>query len=264
LITLGQFLAFFFAALIPSIMGAISGIGGGIIIKPMLDTFFGLRPEEINFLSGSTVLAMSIITLLQNRIRKIKLNDRRGIVLALGAVFGGVTGKLIFTVAISVSTGKSTGIIQSGILIFLCAAVLFYMMNKHNIKSVNIISAVPCFFLGLLMGIISAFLGIGGGPINLMILTYFLGLNSKTASLYSIYAICLSQMASLISSIIAGSIPAVPAAILIVMVSGGVIGGLMGSGIYQDMSNRQVDIFFRVILAAVIALSLFHLIRTAV
>ena len=42
-----------------SIVGAICGIGGGVIIKPLLDAFGIASVAEISFLSGCTVLSMS-------------------------------------------------------------------------------------------------------------------------------------------------------------------------------------------------------------
>ena len=41
-----------------SIVGAICGIGGGVIIKPVLDSFGVLDVTAISFLSGCTVLSI--------------------------------------------------------------------------------------------------------------------------------------------------------------------------------------------------------------
>ena len=42
-----------------SVVGAICGIGGGVLIKPLLDAFGVLSVASISFLSGCTVLSMS-------------------------------------------------------------------------------------------------------------------------------------------------------------------------------------------------------------
>ena len=42
-----------------SVVGAICGIGGGVLIKPLLDAFGILSVASISFLSGCTVLSMS-------------------------------------------------------------------------------------------------------------------------------------------------------------------------------------------------------------
>ncbi|MFR9254508.1 MAG: hypothetical protein ACLVJ6_02695 [Merdibacter sp.] len=46
---------FFLISFGASIIGAICGIGGGIIIKPVMDAFGALDVSIINFLSGCTV-----------------------------------------------------------------------------------------------------------------------------------------------------------------------------------------------------------------
>ena len=257
-ISIEQFSAYFLTALVPSVIGAISGIGGGIIIKPMLDNFFTITSVEINFLSGSTVLAMSLVTLFQNRIKKIKFEDRRGTILALGGIAGGIAGKFSFNAAIAAAAGTFIGTIQSGIMILLCSAAFIYTANKSSINTHNIKNSAFCFILGLVMGMISSFLGIGGGPINIMIISYFLGQDSKSTSLCSLYVICLSQTASLFISVITRSIPQTPPAILITMILGGVIGGIAGTAIFGFMNNKQVDILFKIILAGVIILSVSH------
>ena len=44
-----------------SIIGAICGIGGGVIIKPTLDAFGLLEVSAINFLSGCTVTCNELL-----------------------------------------------------------------------------------------------------------------------------------------------------------------------------------------------------------
>ena len=53
-----QFL-FLAVSLLASVAGAICGIGGGVIIKPVLDLFGLASVSTISFLSGCTVLSMS-------------------------------------------------------------------------------------------------------------------------------------------------------------------------------------------------------------
>ena len=53
-------LVYFLVAFLSSIVGAICGIGGGVVIKPVLDLFQLGAVSTINFLSGCTVLSMSL------------------------------------------------------------------------------------------------------------------------------------------------------------------------------------------------------------
>ena len=46
----------FIISLLASVVGAICGIGGGVIIKPLVDALNIMPVSEISFLSGCTVL----------------------------------------------------------------------------------------------------------------------------------------------------------------------------------------------------------------
>ena len=46
--------------LFATVLGSLSGIGGGVIIKPVMDAISGLDSSQISFLSGTTVLTMTI------------------------------------------------------------------------------------------------------------------------------------------------------------------------------------------------------------
>ena len=82
---------FFVVAFLSSIVGAICGIGGGVVIKPVLDMFRLGAPATINFLSGCTVLSMSCYSV----VKALRSGDSRvemstGTPLAIGAALGGV------------------------------------------------------------------------------------------------------------------------------------------------------------------------------
>jgi uncharacterized membrane protein YfcA len=110
------------------------------------------------------------------------------------------------------------------------------------------------------MGLLSAFLGIGGGPINIIALSFFLSMDSKTAAVYSLLIIFFSQTASLILTVLSKNIPAVSPPVLVAMIAGGVTGGLTGSVIAGHMRNEQVDKLFSILLVFVIAVSVYNFI----
>ena len=84
------FLICFFA----SVVGAICGIGGGVIIKPALDAFGIMEVATISFLSGCTVLSMTTYSVIKSRRSGSSAFDKKtGLPLAIGAAVGGVVGK---------------------------------------------------------------------------------------------------------------------------------------------------------------------------
>ena len=84
---------------------------------------------------------------------------------------------------------------------------LIYTIYKAKIKTYKVENAIVCVLIGVFLGIMSSFLGIGGGPINLVVLFFFFSMSTKIAAENSLYIIFFSQIASLVSTIISGSVP---------------------------------------------------------
>ena len=82
-------LLFFCVSLLSSMIGAICGVGGGVIIKPVLDATGTMGVSDISFLSGTAVLCMSVVSVLSNRTRTGLIEYRTGTPLAVGAIAGG-------------------------------------------------------------------------------------------------------------------------------------------------------------------------------
>lgn len=243
-------LLFFIVSFLASVVGAISGIGGGILIKPALEAVSDYSVEVISFLSGCTVLSMAVVSLLKRRKSAAEFEFRRGTLLAVGAALGGVTGKLIFAL-----DGNSLGLWQALLLCLMILALLLYLKIKERLPLIEIKGNGTCLLLGAVLGLMSAFLGIGGGPMNLAVLTYFLGMDNRKASLHSIYVILFSQTASLILSFACGKIPAYPSHLLICMIVGGIFGGITGSGLGNTLSNKAIGRLYAFVLVFVLLLS---------
>ena len=80
---------FFVVSFLASIAGAICGIGGGVIIKPVLDLFGLASVSTISFLSGCTVLAMSCYSVGKNILaHENRVDFAIGTPLAIGAAVG--------------------------------------------------------------------------------------------------------------------------------------------------------------------------------
>lgn len=87
-------LYFFLISLLASVVGAICGIGGGVLIKPLLEAFGVMDVKAISFLSGCTVFTMSLYSFFVSRVKKESLVDlRTGTPLSIGAACGGILGK---------------------------------------------------------------------------------------------------------------------------------------------------------------------------
>lgn len=250
--------------LIASAIGGICGIGGGIVIKPVLDTMHIMSVSEISFLSGLTVLSMSIISIFRQRKYHL-VEPRTSTLLAIGAILGGVAGNVIFQ-RLKELVGKDQyiGMIQAIILTIVTALTLMYnIFWRQSFPSFHIRNFAACVGIGMCMGAISSFLGIGGGPINLMALYFAFSMDTKKAAACSLYIIMLSQTASLLTSVLKHSIPAVQWTYLIAMVLAGIIGGVIGSQISRQISVRKTNWLLNGLLCVIICICIHNAIHFA-
>ena len=246
-----------------STVGAICGIGGGVIIKPVLDAFGVLPVSTISFLSGLTVLCMSSYSVVKMKIEKSSAVKREtGLPLAIGAALGGVAGKALFgAIKASFPDPEKVGMVQAACLAVVTVATLIYTLNKAKIKTKNITSPVVSAALGAALGIMSSFLGIGGGPINLVVLAYFFSMSAKVAASNSLYVIFFSQIASLLYSVFTKSVPDFSILTLLVMAFGGIAGGIVGRKVNKTIDDKVVDKLFIGCMVVIIIICIYNVVK---
>ncbi len=255
------YLLFFIICFAASVVGAICGIGGGVIIKPLLDSFGIMNVETISFLSGCTVLAMTTYSVIRSKINgKSRVETKIGLPLAIGGAAGGLLGKWLFSVIIILSSQQNkVGAIQAICLLAVTVGTLLYTLGKDKIKTYKIENVLGCILIGIMLGALSSFLGIGGGPINLVVLFFFFSMSTKTAAENSLYIIFFSQITSLISSIIMGNVPRVQIVILFVMILGGITGGMCGRGFNKKITDKTVDRLFIALMIVMILINIYNI-----
>ena len=257
--------AFFLVSLCASVVGAICGIGGGVVIKPVLDLLHLETVSTINFLSGCTVLSMSCYSVGRSMLAGEKrVSLAVGTPLAIGAATGGLLGSRLFSaVKAMFSDPNRVGSVQAACLAAVTVGTLIYTVNKDRISTRRVDSKPACVLIGLALGLMSSFLGIGGGPINLVVLYFFFSMETKTAAANSLYIILFSQLANLISILASASVPPFRPAVLALMAAGGVGGGILGRSLNKRMDGRAVEKLFIALMAVIIGISILNCIRYA-
>lgn len=249
-----------------SVAGAICGIGGGVIIKPVLDMFGLASVSTISFLSGLTVLSMSCYSVIRTAVSGgSRIEVRTGTPLAIGAAAGGIAGKQLFSLVKSLFTDpNAVGAVQAACLAVITLGTLIYTIFKARIRTHRVKNIGVCLGIGLILGIMSSFLGIGGGPINLVVLFFFFGMDTKTAAQNSLYIILFSQITSLLTTLISSSVPEFAWSALILMVCGGIGGGMAGRAINKKIDGAAVDKLFMALMVVIIFISVYNTVRYSV
>ena len=245
------YLVFAAVAFLASVIGAICGIGGGVIIKPVLDMVGILDVKSINFLSGCTVLAMSTYSIATARISGESLVKwRTATPLALGAAAGGLLGKELFQ-AVSRSFGEQAGAVQAACLIVMTVGTLIYTVEKNRIPTHQLTNGAVCALVGLVLGLASSFLG----------MFFFFSMGTKTAAQNSLYIILFSQAASLCSTLVTRAVPDVSIWLLVLMIICGIMGGFFGRKINKKIDAATVDKLFIALMAVIILINIYNVVK---
>ena len=245
-------------AFLASTVGAVCGIGGGVIIQPVLNSLQIINVEAVSFLSSGTVLSMAAYSVARNRLSgTIEQNTdaRISLFLAVGAAVGGILGRQVFAVVLGyVDNSELLGGIQAVLLFCLMFGTLLYTLNRNKIRTHRVKGMAASFSIALILGAVSAFLGIGGGPMNLIVLYYFFSMQTKVAVKNSLYIILFSQATNIAFTIISGATPKLEVFSLVVMVLGGILGGVVGRYLNARMSEKKVEkcfLFLTVVLVLI-------------
>lgn len=246
-----------------SVTGAVCGIGGGIIIKPVLDASGMMDVSMINFLSGCTVLSMSAYSVILSKTGgKADIEMKTGFPLAIGAAAGGVTGRWLFAFILRLFEDQNqAGRIQAFCLLIITFGTLMYTLCKEKIRTFHVRNVFACILIGVFLGLLSAFLGIGGGPVNLVVLFFFFSMSTKAAAENSLYIIFFSQVTSLAAAILTGSVENIDIFMTILMSAGGIAGGICGRALNKKISDKAVDKLFIVLMIVIIGICIYNVTR---
>lgn len=246
---------FVLVCFLASTVGCICGIGGGVIIKPVLDAFGVYSASTISFMSGCIVLGMTCYSIVKAQLSGESLIQKQTTVpLGLGASLGGVFGKLLFDlIRSSAPNANIVGAIQSAVLFVVTLGTLLYMLCSSKIKTHTVRSPLLCVLIGLCLGLISSFLGIGGGPINLVVLSFFFSMQTKVAAQNSLFIILLSQLTSLLVTLLRRTVPELPVLMFAFMILAGILGGIVGRRINKRINSATVH---RLLIALILVIML--------
>lgn len=240
-------------------VGAIVGIGGGVIIKPMLDLIGQHSVEVVGFISTCAVFAMSISSSVKHITAKTEFNKKIVLLVSFGSIFGGIIGNEIFDYAFEKFNTDIIKGIQAVIIALFIIFVIIYV-NAKNVKSLKIKNPILIVLTGLLLGLMSAFLGIGGGPINTAFLVLLFSFTVKESAVYSVAIIFFSQLSQLITIFINNQFEPYKeyTPIILSAMAVSVIGGIIGSKLNRKLSDKTVTTIFSVVLSIVAVINIYN------
>lgn len=244
-----------------TVIGAMVGMGGGVIIKPVLDLIGTHSVEIVGFISTCAVFAMSISSSVKHIKNKTEMKPKIVLLVSIGSIIGGIIGNEIFDAVFEQFDTNIVKGVQACIIGAFLIFVIIYV-NK-NMKTFKITNAFAIILTGLFLGLMSAFLGIGGGPINTAFLVLLFSFTVKESAVYSVAIIFFSQLSQLVTIFINNQFrlyyPYWQIILIAMIIS--VIGGIIGSKLNQKCSDKMITNVFSLTLAAVVLINVYNAVK---
>ncbi len=238
------------------------GIGGGIIIVPMLLSIFDATgiPDTVSMhLAVATSLSIIFLTSSVNGVTQF----RKGF-LSVRAVGGVATGSIITAYLVGFVSGAIPRPLMQFVFTTVVVLTAFQLITGNNRKNSSdnapVHKTLRLILIGLLIGSISALAGTGGGLIAVPMLHFFVRMKMKEAIATSTGVMVLTTFAGLLGYATGGThLPALPFDTMgyvaypfaIPVVLGTVLGGPFGVHTSHKTASSVLRKLFAVLLILV-------------
>ena len=261
-------LIIFLVSIVAGFVGALFGLGGGVLIIPFLTLVEGV---PVPLAVGASIVSVvatssaSAATYVQDHLTNLRL----GMFLEIGTVAGAITGAFV-----SVFLPASALFILFGVILLYATMVMIrargidFPANVRPDKTSRILALGSQYedhslnrvvkyevtrtpltvFIGYFAGIVSGLLGVGGGIINVPTMNLVSKIPVKVASATSNFMIGVTAAASASVYLLRGDVHPLLAAPLIIGVAGG---ALLGTRVLKVTPPTRVKVAFGILLAAI-------------
>lgn len=244
--------------LLSTFIGAITGLGGGIIIKPLLSIVTDFSVIATNFYAALAIFSMTLYSLYDSKKNKVEIDYSLATILSIGALIGGVVGSgLVIKLSKVLGDVKLLNIQLILLIVVMVVSIIITLRTIETKKhKVPIIASLAT---GLFAGLISAFLGIGGGIVNIPILILIYKEAHKQAVLTSLFVVFISQLSSIVTYSISGYLSELTISYAILICICGILGGIAGKEVFRKLSSNVVKMTYVTTLLAIIVVNLFKI-----
>ncbi|HQU66951.1 MAG TPA: sulfite exporter TauE/SafE family protein [Albidovulum sp.] len=273
-VSVNAFLLFGLGGIV-GLLSGLFGVGGGFLITPLL-FFIGIPPVVAVATGANQVVASSVSAVLAHLKRKT-VDLRMGTVLLAGGIMGSALGIWVFNILSR--QGQIDVVVQLSYVIFLglIGALMFQESLRtlrrsragpvapikrhqhlwvHNLPfkvkfrtSGLYISVIPPLMVGLLVGVLAAIMGVGGGFIMVPAMIYLLGMPTKVVIGTSLFQIIfVTGFTTFMHAATNNSVDLMLALFLII---GGVVGAQIGSQFAARLKAEQLRILLALLVLGV-------------
>lgn len=259
---MSEIIILFLGAISAGLLGSLTGLGGGVIIIPLLTLGFGV---PMHYAIGASLISV-IGTSSGAAVAFVKegfTNMRVGMFLEIATTSGAIVGALVS----GMLNPNTIGIIFASILLL---TVILNLKGKPDhqepiikgsleeklklfgtfpdkgvVKSYSARNIVPGFLMMMFAGAMSGLLGIGSGALKVLAMDNMMKLPFKVSTTTSNFMIGVTAVASALIYFQRGEIiPVIAAPVLI----GVVVGSFIGSKTLMVSKTKKLKTFFAIVI----------------
>lgn len=241
---MGVLAAAVLVGLVAGILSGMFGVGGGLLTTPALRLLLG-APALIALGTPLPVIIPTAITGALAHDRRGTLDRRAGLAIGLAGAASAVAGARLSGLA----GGSAVMVITAALILYMAADMLAQVYWPGRIRpgvgGAHTARMSSLLVAGGLTGLLSGFLGLGGGFVIVPVLTRWFGFPVKRAIGTSLAAISIMAIPGSIAHYMLGHVDVALALSLTVSV---VPGALLGARLAHKASDRSLRVGFALLL----------------
>ncbi|WP_413872286.1 sulfite exporter TauE/SafE family protein [Albidovulum sp.] len=258
------------------ILSGLFGVGGGFLITPLL-FFIGVPPTVAVATGANQVVASSVSGVLAH-LKRRTVDMRMGMVLLSGGLIGSALGIWVFNLLSRL--GQIDLAVQLSYVVFL--GLIGLLMLQESLRAVArarkagpqpairrhqhlwvhrlpfkikfrasglYISVIPPVLVGIVVGVLAAIMGVGGGFIMVPAMIYLLGMPTKVVIGTSLFQIIF--VTGFTTFMHAWTNQSVDLMLALLLIVGGVVGAQIGARLGARLKAEQLRILLALMVLAV-------------
>jgi len=261
------------AGLLVGFLSGLLGVGGGFLLTPLL-IMMGLSPA-VAAASGTNALVGTGASGLLAHLRQKHVDFRLGLVLLGGGVLGGAAGTSWVR---ALRQQGSLDAVIVGLYVLLLGALGLFMFSEGLLARVQAtaeegegataaprwvsripfpvsfpasgirVSPVVPFLLGGVVGLLAAFMGVGGGFFLVPALTFLLGVPMRVVVGTSLFQVLFTALGvTVLQAWLNGTVDVVVA---LGILAGSAVGAQGGAAVIRKLQGKELQIVFSLLLLA--------------
>ncbi|MFB7139274.1 sulfite exporter TauE/SafE family protein [Gottfriedia sp. NPDC056225] len=249
--------------LVAGTVGSLIGLGGGIIIVPMLLTIdhflsaFSTVPIHVAVGTSLITIVFSSLSSTLSYHKQKRIDYKSGILFLIGSVPGSLLGTYINSL---LNTERFTLFFG---LFLICISIFLFISSKLNKKSKEVHKGIIRTYtndegeaytysyslplaisLSICVGIISGLFGIGGGILLVPMMAFLFGFPPQLAVATSMFVVMFTTLGSSISYITLGEVNFY---YILLLIPGAWFGGKIGAFINQKLKTETIALILRLV-----------------